>query len=722
MNSYTLGISGNILVLILSILVGFALAYYSYLKPVPPLSSAKRWLMISLRTVALALLLFILFEPILTGISVKKIKPKIAVFIDNSISAALTDGAGSRAEKMNNIINSIDFENSKDLLVHKFSGNIQQIEDFHQDSLDFSGIETNISNIANYAIEKSDNENIIANIIISDGSFNSGDNPIYAIEKYDRPFYTIGIGDTNIPKDIIIRSMISNEIAYIDNEIPISINISADGFNQTTSTIELFEDGKKINEQIVNINSDNFQNSVLFSYTPKTEGIKKISAKIKDTEGEISTKNNSKTVFVRVLKSKKKIAIIAGAPNADLSFIKKELLKDKGIEVLEYVQKSGQTFYEIPTLDKLQQSELIVLSEFPNQYTPNSAINAVKEALKTGKPLLFISGFNTDYAKLRMLEDFLPFKTITSSKQEFLANADVESYSISSPLLRINGDDNDINIWNDLPPLFKTETFVQIKPESELVAGLKVNNTKIQEPLILSRNFQREKSVAVLGYGLYRWKLMQYAGDKAKGKTDSYDVYSIFVNNAVKWLSVDANKKLFTVRAVKPQFTGNEPVEIYAEVYDASYNPIENATVNVQIKSDKEQRDAILLHKGNGRYYATIEGLAKGDYIISGSAILSSKLIGRDSDRFSVGNLELEYTSLTMNKKLLEVIAERTNGKFYYEKTDNILENIRNSSEYKERNITVTKETAIWNLPWILGIAVILFAWEWFLRKRAGMI
>ena len=636
----------------------------------------------------------------------------------------MDDGAGSREEVYKNALNNLNLNelDESQLITAKFSDGVEKIDDFHPDSLDFQGVETNISNVVKYTSDITDKENIQANIFITDGAFNSGGNPVYDIQKYDKPIYVIGIGDTNVPRDISIRSIISNELGYIENPMPINVNINANGFEDIEKSVELFENGKKIDEQTLLLNKGNNQYSLIFEYIPKSEGIQKITARINPESEEISTENNEKSNFIRILKSKKKIAIFAGSPNPDLSFIKKELLQDKNREVFTYAQKSASAFYNEPTGEALAESEVIILIDFPIQSTPASAMNLIKEQLKNNKPLMFIAGKNTDYAKLRSLEDYLPFKTISTNKQEYLASPDVDSYSIASSLLRIEGDDSDIDIWNTLPPIFKTETFVQVKPESELVAGSKVNNTKIQEPLILTRSFQGQKSIAVLGYGLYRWKLMGYAGEKAKGKENTIDVYSFFVNNSIKWLSVDTRKKLFTIRAVKSQFTGNEPVEIFSEVYDASYNPVENANVSARIVSGNQQRDINLIHKGNGRYTAVIEGLSSGDHTIEGRATLKNKLIGTDEDRFSVGDLALEYTTLTMNKNLLELIAERTGGEFKHQDGNGIIEQIKALPNFKEKNITVTSEIALWSLPWILGVAILLFSIEWFMRKRAGMI
>jgi hypothetical protein len=481
--------------------------------------------MISLRTIAMSLLLFVLFEPVLTRITGKTIKPKIAIYLDNSISTGIFDASGSRKETYKKIIEELNITSLDDdsYLLKSFSNNISDIDNFDFDSLKLNGVETNLSNVINYTSNITDDENIEANIIISDGSFNSGGNPIYEVERYNKPIFTIGIGDTNKPKDISVRSLISNEIGYIDIALPVNINLTANGINDTSRIIYLYENDKLIDSDTISITENINQYTLLFEYIPKIEGLKKLTAKVEGSDDEITIKNNEKSNIVRILKSKQKIAVFAGSPSPDLSFLKNELLKDNSREVIEFVHKSGSSFYDQPSTEILNKAELLAFIDFPRKSTPISIINDIKEQLANGKPIFFIAGINTDYAKLRSLEEYLPFRTISSNKQEFLAAPDVDSYSISSPLLRINGNENDIDIWNQLPPIFRTETFVQIKPESELVAGLKVNGVDIQQPLIVTRNFQNSKSIAILGYGLYRWKLMGYAAEKAKRNKDIVD-------------------------------------------------------------------------------------------------------------------------------------------------------------------------------------------------------
>jgi hypothetical protein len=64
MNSYNLVISGYWWLLVLFITAGFGLSLWAYKTTIPPISEKKRYLLITLRGFALAILIFAIFEPI----------------------------------------------------------------------------------------------------------------------------------------------------------------------------------------------------------------------------------------------------------------------------------------------------------------------------------------------------------------------------------------------------------------------------------------------------------------------------------------------------------------------------------------------------------------------------------------------------------------------------------------------------------------------------------
>jgi hypothetical protein len=76
-----------------------------------------------------------------------------------------------------------------------------------------------------------------------------------------------------------------------------------------------------------------------------------------------------------------------------------------------------------------------------------------------------------------------------------------------------------------------------------------------------------------------------------------------------------------------------------------------------------------------------------------------------------------------MNKLLLQRIADRTGGRYYDVKDlGSLPEEIASLPGFRSREIVRSSEIELWNRSWVLAGIVLVFAAEWFLRKRNGML
>jgi len=726
MNSYTFGINGSwwLFAMLMVLSIGFTI--YNYRHTLPPISDRKRVFLIALRSIGIGFLLFLLFEPLISIVTGKEEQPVLAVLLDNSQSAGMTDASGSRKEKFLRAIDGTEFLSlSKEQLdVNLFDGEVRSIEEFGKNNINFNGQMTDISLGLSEIMKKAEDKNIRAILLISDGAFNTGNNPIYLADVLGKPIFTLGIGDSTEPRDLSIQSILTNDVVYVNNPVPVNINIKSSGYEDGEIKVELFDNDKTIGTQTFKINPDKKEFTAIFEFNPKIEGVRKLTAKVNSLPKEITTKNNIKSEYIEVLKNKRKVTIFASAPSPDVSFVRNALQEESGTEIKSFVQKNNIEFYEgNPTEKDFRETEVFILIGFPGNTTSTAILQNIQKELDKGKSLFFIASKDLNYNNLRIIEDELPFVTTSTKPMEFLVVPDVNPNTVSSPLLRISGNTEDLKYWNQLPPVFRTETFVRVKPESEIISTMKINNVPLKEPLILSRSVGNKKSVAFLGYGLYRWKLLGYASDYAKGKKDSPDLFSLFIQNTAKWLSVDLDNKFVDIKTTKKFYTSSEKVEFIGQIYDKSYNPVENATVTVNIKGAGESKELILTSLGNGRYTGQMEGLDEGGYYFSGDAISEGAKLGTDNGRFSVGELGLEYRNMTMNAPLMRVLADRTGGKFYtVENAKDFLKDLDETKSFRPLSITQNSEFTLWNLPWLIAIAILCLSTEWFIRKRAGMV
>ncbi|MDX9789939.1 MAG: VWA domain-containing protein [Candidatus Kapabacteria bacterium] len=724
MTSYSLGLSGEWLYLIIFVICSLIFTLLIYRRTNPVISNGKKSILIFLRTIGLILLIFALFEPVFTGFISFTSEPKIVVLLDNSESMGMDDVGGNRKQKYDEALNKLDIENQDNDLfkISLFGDYLRNSVNFSIDSLTLSDNSSDISKAFKGLYNNTKEDNVQSVILVSDGSYNRGYNPIYAANEIGLPIFSIGIGDSTEPVDLSIQSIIMNEIAYIDNPVPVNINIKSKGFKDNSIKLNVFENDNLLETREILINEDLYETTVYYTYLPKVSGNRKISVKLEPLDGEISLKNNDMSEFIKVLKNKRIISLFAGAPNSDLSFIKQYLSTLTGIEVKEYIQSAGASFFRQPTEKDISETEMFILVGFPISSTPDVILSSISRELKSGKPIFFISSLNTDFIKLRKLEEYLPFNTASSRAVEFEISPEFTSAAVNSPLLRVNGVQDDIEKWKNLAPVFRTETFVRPKPESEVLANIKVNNVQLNEPFLMSRNVNSRKSIAILGYGLYKWKLFSYASDIAKGRSDVFDAYTKLLENSIRWLSVtDINKKV-SVSSIKSNYSKGERVEFSGQVYDDSYLPVDNADIHIKISGD-DAREISMISIGNGRYTASIDGINTGDYSFMADVKRAGTKIGSDNGRFIVGETGLEYRDIKMQAALLRNISESSGGKFYtVDNMQNILKDIKDLKNFKEKIVNKRNDIALMNYPWLLALALAAFALEWIIRKRNGML
>ena len=717
--SFSLGISLWIVILLVFVSVG--LTVYAYWNTIPPIPRWLKTLLSFLRVSGLFLLLFALIEPMVTMQRTKEKLPEVIVLFDNSLSMK---------EKTNSVDGFVDykagFTNSRissleNCIPFRFDENVRRMDNLSFDSLTLKGQQTNLALPFQRLFATEQSENTVGIILFTDGNFTLGENPIQDALVTNKPIYVVGIGDSVPQKDAAVVSVLSNEVTFKNNTTPVSCSYRIFGFDKVPYRISLFENGSLVEEKALTSIDGVRQYSSVFDYTPKEAGMKKLTFSISGLEGEVSQQNNKQSILINVLDTKRKVALFAGAPSPDVSFISSVLTTDKSIELQTYIQKLGSEFYDPkPTAEKVAGSDILVFVGFPTSFTPKAVVDITKNAVNSGKPMLFITSQTVDYAKLQEIAPNMPFTIKSSSSQEFLATAHIpQEADMISSLLRINGNDEDKKIWNSLPPIYKTETFVTVKPNAEVLSRTRVNSTVLNEPLVLVSTGNSQKTIAILGYGIYRWKLLGTAEERSKGQL-SVDVLEKFVDNSLRWLSINDNKKQVRVRTSKKRYYKGEKVIVEATVLDAQYQPIDNAVVDCSINKTIKRGLSSL---GGGLYRTTIDGMSIGEYSIVATASTNGNTIGNDNTSFLIDSLSIEQQGLPMNVELLRSIAKQSGGQFYTSTTaSSMVSDIKNRQTYRAKPVVEKENIALWKSIWLVLLALTFFSVEWILRKRNGML
>ncbi|MBN1396770.1 MAG: hypothetical protein JXA06_01945 [Bacteroidetes bacterium] len=708
----------SIVVLLAAAVCAFAIAAYVYRTTVPPVSPFKKKVLIFLRGLGLFLLFLLIGEPILTLIVHSADQPVLAVLIDNSQSMTITDKTGKRDEKLKTALGSPVWKQIAEkgkIEYYAFDRKAYKLTAMDEDSLTFPGEETDIAGALNSIKRESVSSNLQSVVIISDGNSTVGMNPLYEAEELDLPVFTIGVGDTIEQKDVLVRKVLTNEIAYLGAKVPVNIIVHSTGFGGERVQVSLHEGPALADERTLLLEPGTRDYPVSLSFIAAKEGMQKYRIEVSQLTGELTQKNNNMSFFTKILKSKIRATMIAGSPSQDAASIKRILANDSNVELKTFIERSDGQFYEAP-LDAriISESDCLILAGFPNAA---SSTRIIGEILKADKPVMTIMNRTMDFNKLQTMDQLLPFRIESAANDEIQVFADVPEMQRNNSILKVGSTANIIDAWSKLPPVFQPKGIYKAKVESEILASVRLQPPAAKNPFIVARNINRKKSVSVLGYGLWRWNMLSGSG------SESEKVLESFLSNAIRWLTTQEDSKKIVIRPVKQFFSTRDAVEFSAQAYDDSYQPMDDVQIEVRVERGNDIYQIPLELIGSGQYQGEIAQLPEGDYNYTAEAKKNGVRIGDDKGTFTVGSSNVEYLETRMNKQLLQQIAAQTGGQYFDCADMNLFHrHITGSADFKARDFTRSAEIEIWNSRWMLALVVLVFALEWFLRKRNGLL
>ena len=591
-----------------------------------------------------------------------------------------------------------------------------------KDSLGLNGTSTDIAS-ALRSLKNKSLPQLKAVLLLSDGSYNTGENPLDEAEKMSAPIFCAGIGDSLEQKDVVVKKLLTNSIAYVGSSVPVDATIKVTGFENRKLSVTLLEDGKQLEQEFITLppssSGKTDEYPVHFSFLPETEGIKKYTVSVAALEGEVTKNNNTKSVFVKILKKKMRVAVIAGAPSADVSAVVQGLHADPDIESSVAVQQPNGLFVgqQLSEFAGLSSADCIVLIGFPTATTIPAAAQFVSNAVTRGLPLLFIVSRTLDIHMLGELGPILPFTTVSDRIDEQTVFPNIPAQQQYNIL--VQSSENFSFDWNKLPPIYSSLGTFKAKPEALVLSTTKIQGVAIDNPLLVSRDILHAKSFAVLGYGVWRWKLL--AG--ASNETEKF--FDPWLSNVVRWLVTRDDNKELKVEPSKEIFSQGEPVDFLGQAYNANYQPVDDADIHVEVAalSSQQRFETILRPFENGRYEGQIDAMPEGDYSFTATAKAGGQDLGKCEGRFSVGEQSIEFADTKMNKALLQQLAATSGGEYADGgEFDRLINDLAARPSMKPEEQSTTSEFEIWNLPLLLSVIVALFGLEWFMRKQSGML
>jgi hypothetical protein len=704
-----------------SILVAGALTYWSYRSTVPSIAPGWRWLLGSLRFVSLALICFLLLEPVVRQLSETDRPPVLAVLVDDSRSMRVVGGeADTTAQAVRDRLRPTLAPLLDDLpgtaRVFAFDQSLRALSGSPLDSLTFSGARSDVGAALEGVREALQGENLRAVALVSDGQYNSGRNPARVADRFSVPVHTVTVGDTTRRRDLQVRRVTTNDLAYVDTEVPVRATLGAEDVGGEAVTVSLRQDGTLLDQTDVTLPTGTAELPVTLRYRPETAGLKQLRVRVSSVPGEATTRNNTRTVSQRVLDSKRRVLLLGAAPSPSFAALRRVLDRDANTTLTARVPRRDGAFYGGPLPDSLSDYDVVVCAGFPSDAVPEAAVERVAETLAENTPALFFVDRQTDLAAWRQhFAGVLPARPDAARLRFAEAAFSPVEAERSHPVFQIEG--ADVDLFERLPPLAVPATAWAPTPDATVLAEGRRPSLSRSDPLLVVRRRAGQRTAALLGTDTWRWATLSADLQEAD------PLWPGLVSNLLRWVATQNDDRQVRVRPTTASFEGDEPVTFTGQVYDGSMTPVADATVDVTITdSTGTEYPHSMTPLGNGRYDLRIGALPEGTYRYEAVARQSDRTLGRDQGQFSVGALRLEYQQTRANPVLMRQVAARSGGRAYgADDAASLPADLAASGSFAATSVTRTTEAELWRTSVFLAVILGLLAAEWTLRKRFGL-
>jgi hypothetical protein len=684
--------------LALCILLGLAYAATLYYKD-KTFSEQTPWLckgLGALRFLTATVLAILLLQPLLKSLLTDTKKPVVVLAQDQSESIALVlkDNALAAYKQ--------EWEALKAKLGRKYEVKEYAFGSKVREGVSFE-MTDKISNLSKLVTEATDlyaGQNLGAVILATDGIYNEGSNPLYAGAKLNAPVYSIALGDTLQKKDLVLKRVFHNKIAYLGDKFSVQMDVAARNCAGTSTSLTVSkmdgDNARNLQSIPISINSNDFFTTREIILDANESGVQRYRVSLSVVSGEASTGNNSKEFFVDVLDARQKLLILANAPHPDVSALRQTLERNKNYQVAVAVINDLKV--------KVEDFDFVVLHNLPSQRNDASAVLNTLNSRKI--PRMFIVGTQTNLARLNSVQPILTIQADLRNTNDVqgVLNPNFNLFTIDENLSRA------LPTFNPLTAPFGD---FNARGDAQVLLYQRIGKVDTKYPLLLFGEEGDVKIAVLAAEGVWRWRLFDYL------QHQNHDIFSELMGKNFQYVTVKTDKRRFRISVSKNIFNENEPVIFDAELYNESYELVNEPDVSLTITNNKGKDFNYTFNKTAKGYSLSAGVFPAGNYRYRGAVTYNGQNLTFDG-QFSIQPIQLEIYETSADHAMLRRLSQEFGGQVFYQNQLGALGDSLLAKDIKPVIYSTNRTRSVINLKWIFFLLVGMLSLEWFLRRYFG--
>ncbi|MFZ1660122.1 MAG: hypothetical protein WAT61_14950, partial [Flavobacteriales bacterium] len=274
-------------------------------------------------------------------------------------------------------------------------------------------------------------------------------------------------------------------------------------------------------------------------------------------------------------------------------------------------------------------------------------------------------------------------------------------------------DAEDTRAFERFPPLQVPFGQYALGRSATALMSQRIGSVATTYPLFAFQSNTERRTAVTCGEGLWRWRL----ADMQQSNTTAH--FDKLVRQTVQFLALKQDKSRFRVKPQR-EYAENEKVGIDAELYNASYEPVNGAEATITLKDEAGHELAYTFSPSGTGYHLDAGLLPAGRYTWTAGTTLEKERLTAKGE-FLVKPLVAERVSTVADHSLWQSIAARTNGiAVQPDSMSKIAEAMAERPEMKARSYAHDSFSDLIGLRWLFLPILLMLTAEWALRRRKG--
>lgn len=708
------------------------------------LGARRRRLLMVLRTLALLSVIAMLLMPAIELRAVSKVRSRIALLVDGSRSMELATPSGTRRERVEQHL--ADNQAELDRLAREavlepaiFGERLRPVEALPS-PLPADEPRTDLSRALGDIAFQSSGRDLGAVILYSDGTDTEGLTIDRARElgaSLKAPIYAVGFAADSAAADLAVRRVIGDDFAFVHNTVTLDVELEQRGLELSGTIVTLKRDGNVVASKETSFDARG-RATVSFEFKPNRIGKLAYQVSVPVQPGEAVSSNNSRSFVLKVIRDRIRVLQVAGRPSWDERFLREMLKRNPNVDLISFfilrettdLQKASQeelALIPFPVNDlfttEIHSFDVVIYQNFTYrpyrmaQYLPN-----VEDYVLRGGSFLMIGGnesFEDGWYAGTAVGDILPVRLGGAppwDTAEYKPRLTKEGRRHPVTLIGEPGEPPEA-VYQRLPPLAGLNPSMGLMPGAQ--ALLAHPSLPGNPPVVAIREVGEGRTMSVATDSLWFWRFVA-VGEGGAGRE-----FDRFWSQALRWLIRDPELARVRLRAERSVVPLGDPVNAEVRVLAPDYRGLADAEVRAElIPVDRSAGitppQPITVKTGpEGNAAISFGEVPPGTYLLRAEALSGEELVGRAEEPVIVEASDVELQAPFPRPDLLAALAEASGGRFI-----DIGDGLGDVKIKDSRRVEVdrTRVVPIWDTMPAFLLLLLVFAAEWWLRRRSGLL